>query len=225
MIISEVINHEKLTPGQEQWMLSTQRKELAEFMKKNCSNIIETYNYENRYLYHGMRSTHSHIFMAQTREDRLPRDTPEYVQIKLDKILASQGFTALRSNSIFCTSDFKFVHDYGSPFMIFPINGFTYTWNTTAKDLFQRYELRYDSSLLTTEMNKPDLDPKKFISDFNFKNNEGLLTALRKENEVCIHGSYIGIECESNIIQIMLPILGLNHPNLEDYYGHYERKR
>jgi hypothetical protein len=219
MIISEVINHEKLKVGEQKWMLSTKEKELVQFMKKNCSDIIGTYEWEEQYLYRGMRQGKSNILLAKTREDRNPMDTPPEIQSKLDKVLASQGFIALRSNSIFCSSNFEYIHDYGSPFMIFPVNGFTYTWNSDAKDLYKRYQLRSLHSSMVASLNDPDINPAEFVKDYKFKNNEGLSTALRKGNEVCIHGSYVAIDCEVSILTNILLALGLHLPDWSDYYG------
>lgn len=219
MKINEVIDHTKLKNGQEEWMVSSKITSLINFMKKNCSNIIKIYKDEGYFLYRGIRHQASSILLGRSRDDRKPMDTPPDIQNKLDKVLASQGFTALRGNSIFCSSSFAFVHDYGTPFMIFPVNGFTYTWNTDAQDLYKRWLLRSEYSILANELKVGIDNPEQFIKEFHFINNERLDDALTTGREIYINGSCVAIDCESNSFGIIMAMLDLGCPDWSDYYG------
>lgn len=50
--------------------------------------------------------------------------------------MIDNGFNARRSNSLFCTSDYNQASDYGTPYVVFPVNGFSFTYWDNCKDLF-----------------------------------------------------------------------------------------
>ena len=73
-------------------------------------------------------------FIGNPRIDRWPKDTKQTIQIKVDEMLQKMGFTALRRNSIFATSDMLATISFGKMYAIFPLNGFTYTWSSRRDD-------------------------------------------------------------------------------------------
>jgi hypothetical protein len=85
-------------------------------------------------LYRGISGDKPKSFVSSPREDRKPRDGIPFVQEIVDEWLKNHGFTALRSNSLFVTSDLGESRVYGKPYMIFPVDGFTYTWFRGMKD-------------------------------------------------------------------------------------------
>jgi hypothetical protein len=93
----------------------------------NCTDILDVYKDTNQYLYRGMK-LNPDFFRAMSRADREPRDSGKYMSDMFNKLLAANGMTALRNNSIFATSDMKHSEAFGQPYIIFPINGFDFTY-------------------------------------------------------------------------------------------------
>jgi hypothetical protein len=148
MRLSE-IDPEKITPDSKQLLtpdidpdadLNKQEQEkaeyVAEYIKKHCSDILDLYRSNGSVFYRGTKSPSydSYAFVSQSRQDRRPKDSGRNTTIYFDNVLSSAGFTALRSNSIFVTSKIGLADDYGDVFMVFPFNGFTYTY-TNRKDV------------------------------------------------------------------------------------------
>ncbi len=127
------------------------------------------------------------IIYAESPINRKPKDMDVNLQIAIDNKLKDTGFTALRSNSIFCTGSQQQASVYSyhqNPYIILPINGFTYTW-CRFHDLWSSAPAKYISSSL-------DLPTNEFINEFQFKNTN-LLDAILSLNEIYIHGEYIAI--------------------------------
>jgi hypothetical protein len=45
------------------------------------------------------------------------------------KVVKEAGFTTLRGNSLFCNSSLNKADNWGKPYVIFPLNGFSYTYS------------------------------------------------------------------------------------------------
>ena len=159
MRLSE-IDPEKITPGSKQLLipdidpdadLNKQEQEkaeyIAEYIKKHCSDILDLYRSNGRVFYRGSTSpsSDSYAFVSQSRQDRRPKDSARDTTIYFDNVLSSAGFTALRSNSIFVTSRISFAEKYGDVFMVFPFNGFTYTYTNRIDVVIQSDNLDYYS--------------------------------------------------------------------------------
>lgn len=105
------------------------------FIEDHCSDFLNILKKTNMFLYRGIKDCgNNQIFLGYSRNDRTPRDTDAYIQTLTDTYLKLQGFTALRSNSIFCTADESATDIYGRQYIIFPINGFKYTWSLVHED-------------------------------------------------------------------------------------------
>jgi hypothetical protein len=99
----------------------------------NCSDIIGVYTDAEEFLYRGMKNNPD-FFRAMSRGDRKPKDSSRDVAVMFDKMLAANGMTALRNNSIFAISDRGHTEDFGGAYIIFPIDGFDFTY-TNEKDI------------------------------------------------------------------------------------------
>jgi hypothetical protein len=171
-------------------------QDLIAFMEKHCTKILDIYRKESRYLYHGNHRPTARVIMGRSREDRAPKDTPQFIQDRFDRTLKKAGFTALRANSIFCTSDKRYAASYGQLFVIFPIDGFTYSWSAKAYDFYTAFAM-YEGPDSEFYQDLKTLSPMDFVKKYEYKNNIGLEKALENRHEVCISGSYIAIEDNS----------------------------
>ncbi len=114
-------------------------QDMIEKIPDECSDILELYRSNRRVLFRGSNSRGS-FYYDEPREDRRPSDSTPELQIAFDTYLASKGFTALRSNSAFCTNGYDHAAAYGLVSVVFPRNGFTYTWTNAADSVLTPYK-------------------------------------------------------------------------------------
>jgi hypothetical protein len=180
---------------------------VLEFIENHCSEFCSAVRRSNNFLYRAIpQGKAPQIFIATSPKHRIPQGQGLQHQQIFDKILSSAGFLSLRTNSICTTTDLSFVKDWGTPYFIFPLNGFSFTWSnfirdvggstilsSTLKKLFPKY-------YIFPEANRPDINtgnlPKpsvaKFVKDMQYKNDD-LSQALKSNHEISIHGQYVAI--------------------------------
>lgn len=158
MILSELdLNPNLLKPNDIKDIDSSKEKlsEINEWIKENCSEFLEIVNPSHRYLYRGfkdIRDNHKSIFMGYPRKDRKsieshsPNDVTARAVKYADYCMQVTGFTALRSNSIFCNSSIDEAAGWGKLYIIFPINGFTFGYSkkftrTTARNYLEPHSI------------------------------------------------------------------------------------
>lgn len=100
----------------------------------NCSQIIDIYKQSESALYRGAKNKTADIYRGVSWQERKPVDSDRYLSTLFDQMLAANGMTALRSNSIFATSSYSHAKGFGSVYILFPVNGFEYTY-TNRRDI------------------------------------------------------------------------------------------
>ncbi len=177
MKINEVI----LTPSENK-KLNIKFEHVINVIKTQCSEFLPIYK-KCGPLYRGISTKIPEIFMAATPINRKPTDTHQSDQDKFDNLLYKSGFTALRRNSIFCSGDEYFARAYGNVYLIFPLNGFSFTWSLYIQDFFNNPNILLDVSILNS---------KELVKKYDFKHTE-LDNAIQSHNEILIHGQYLAI--------------------------------
>lgn len=175
----------------------------------SASDAIASMKAAGRFLYRGIRRyglDEFPIFTATTQPNREPQGQRTDQQKALDKVLADYGFTSLRHNSICCTSSHTQTARFGRAFIIFPHNGFSFTWSNildigsnrdTSKQLTRslkniiagnswnenlpRIVTKYDSSL------------DGFMNYFSFRKDD-FVTALTSQCEITVTGTYTVVD-------------------------------
>lgn len=108
---------------------------LAQIQEK-CSDILAVLkNHPNTFLLRGM-SNKEPVFQGVPRPDRKSLSTPQFISDMVDDWFNQYGFVANRSNSLFVTSNWSMAEMYGQVYMIFPVNGFDYTWFERSSDFW-----------------------------------------------------------------------------------------
>lgn len=103
-------------------------------IQTDCAQYLKQVKKAKRWLYRG--STGPAAFVAKSWEKREPKDSNKEAQILFDQMLATLGFVALRSNSIFTTSDFWHTKEFGDrTYVIFPVDGSSHYTYTNQADL------------------------------------------------------------------------------------------
>jgi hypothetical protein len=108
---------------------------VCKFIEENCSTFLKYSKENKKFLYRGSKDDYKTYSLNRSRNNRKPIDSSLKAQRECDKSLLSQGFKALRGNSIFCSSDYNHASNYGNVRVIFPVNGFNFSWSKKHKDL------------------------------------------------------------------------------------------
>jgi hypothetical protein len=97
-------------------------------LKRECSDYLAACSQAQKWLYRGIKNEHRPAFLAKTRENRPPMDSNPLLMKCFDQALKTLGFSARRENSIFAISDRDKSLDFGDVYVIFPRNGFDFTY-------------------------------------------------------------------------------------------------
>lgn len=171
----------------------------------NCSEILKIYRETNKILWRGISLKNmlfDPFFISNSPENRPPLNTGRLTDTAINRKLFAADFEARRDNSIFCYSNPKQVTKYGKPYMIFPFDGFNFTyskyydlttdlvpigWNDhELEDDFDDDEDEYCTELID------NTDVNAFITDHGFKN-DNINTALLSNVEIYVQGKYVAI--------------------------------
>ena len=108
---------------------------LFEKINQDCRQFIQAAQTANNWLYRGQSYKDPDAFVGKSWNSRRVKDSMPTAQKVFDTILAKQGFTALRSNSIFTSPGLAHAAGYGKPYMIFPIDNQSSFMYTSYHDL------------------------------------------------------------------------------------------
>lgn len=144
----------------------------AEFIKfwnktlaPNCSEILQVYKTSKLVLFRGTYRDDSAAFVGRSLENREPVDSSRVAQQLYDTALKELGITALRSNSIFTSANYDQATSYGSPYVIFPINGFAFSYTKIRDLVLDSPDSVIDPAVISTIgkiILKNKLDPSDF---------------------------------------------------------------
>lgn len=115
---------------------------LFKALSKHCKEIIKVYKELNkntfttqRFIYRGTRSSEDALY-GKPFEARKPKDSNTELHDMVNATLKHNGFEANRENAMFVTGDRSQASGYGySLYVMFPVDGFKFTWSQTVKDL------------------------------------------------------------------------------------------
>jgi hypothetical protein len=145
-----------------------------------CSDILSVLKQNpGKFLYRGVKNKQP-VFHAVPRIDRIEASIPKFITEMVNDWLEQYGFKAHIANSLYVTS-FDYQADlYGPLYIIFPENGFDFTWFERSADLW--------GELLTipeiNQLLKHAKSKKQYDININDMNELGLSSDdLRKEVE------------------------------------------
>jgi hypothetical protein len=175
-----------------------------EIVKNKCSQSLSAMAKAKKFMFRGIPMKGNDatpiMFHGRSRENRMPMSTNENISAILDDGLKASGFKAIRSNSIFCTSNESFASYYGSLYYIFPVDGFAFTWNKNYQDFYVDYMYgAFVKSKLSPEEKQEALMKFKiqaqypeFAASYGFTN-KNLVKALETNHEIMVSGEYIAL--------------------------------
>lgn len=111
---------------------------LLKTVEKECSDVLAAFRSSKTVLYRGVKSgkTNPPAYVGRSRSNRQTLNSTSQAQQVYDVALQKMGITALRSNSIFTTTDLAQASGYGNAlYVIIPKNGFQFSWTTEDPDV------------------------------------------------------------------------------------------
>lgn len=117
--------------------LPTQQEyeEMAAKIKRRCSHILSVYQKTSRIFYRGFSKKMPMFFSGKPHKNRKTLSSRPELQTVFDLALDQLGARAKRSNSIFVTSNWPDAEGYGDIYIIFPVDGFDFTYSETEADV------------------------------------------------------------------------------------------
>lgn len=168
----------------------------------NCTDILDVYLSTGKIFYRGMMNMTRLIYRGSSRTDRRPRDSNQILSELFELSLKKLGMTALRSNSTFVVGNMESSEAFGQPYVIFPINGFAYTWTTQiditlAEWIFLKNWANKDVTDLIDKLwvEKYHHAKNDWVFDL-IPNNESLQTAMSKINKLLTESGHNKISPE-----------------------------
>jgi len=105
------------------------KEKVWQLLKTECSEILEILKSQQcLVLFRGVRDTPSAVFQGNGRKNRRPKDSTHSVSQVFNYCLQHLGFPARRDNSTFVTTNSRLAEEFGNVYMIFPKNGFKFTY-------------------------------------------------------------------------------------------------
>jgi hypothetical protein len=155
--------------------------EILKTIEQECSTILGLNKKTQKFLLSGMTDRGA-AFSGVTKTNRKPKDSDPELTAKFDDYLRELNFKALRSNSIFVSTDLDQADMYGDIYLIFPKNNqFHYTY-TKQKDIVLDKDREQSLSSMS-----------EFIANYSPMAQQ-LDLAMHKGVEILISGSYIALK-------------------------------
>lgn len=114
---------------------------LFKALAKHCKEIIKVYKELNRnnfdrqkFLFRGIKSSDDAVY-GKPFDARKPKDSNRDLHDLVNGTINNLGFEANRENAMFVSGDRGQASNYGSLYIMFPMDGFKFTWSKTVKDL------------------------------------------------------------------------------------------
>lgn len=137
---------------------------IAAIIKTQCSEFVEAYRKTDQVLYRGLSTSHrGGVFKGRPPQDRAPKDSSKLASEMFDLVCQKLGIKALRSNSIFTSSDYTMAQTFkgtgtqGTIYVIIPVNGADYSWSKFHKDL-----VITESSLMMAKTSDVHYTPQEY---------------------------------------------------------------
>lgn len=180
-------------------------KALSEEIHINCSGFLQEIFSTIFLPWRGSRDSLG-AFLGVSRDNRQPKDSLRELQLVFDQALAQLGFTAVRGNSVFVTSDYDLASSYGTPYVIIPWDTCDFTWS-------QSKEYQYRDLILESRSDIP-----------GFSISQVAKNAIRAEIKKIKSGALSSISPEQKIVMIET-LNGILRDDISDYQWELRRSQ
>lgn len=114
--------------------------DIFETLKRDCSHILSLMDTTKSGLFRGTTKKPD-FYKMSPRHNREPQTSSLLGQQLYDEYLAKLGIVARRSNSFFTTRSRKHASMYGKTYVVFPLDGFKFSWSRYEDDIILRNNL------------------------------------------------------------------------------------
>lgn len=173
---------------------------IVSMIQTKCSDALVGMSEAQDFLYRGTKGGTSEEFVGRSRNDRRAKSSSYEMQVNIDKAFTMAGFQALRSNSIYATSNMMDASMYGSAtnlFLIFPVNGFKFTWSPIIDDLYVDIDRAYRDIPIATKMDfcyrEADKEGLELFLKLTDYRSDDFGAAVASKHEIMISGEYIAL--------------------------------
>jgi hypothetical protein len=104
-------------------------------IEKKCKEYLNMLKIDGKILWRGMYIDKD-IDIIIPRKDRKPKDSPEIIQNILDDLFEEKFGIRPRSQGTFAYQTQSKYNQYGTEYMIFPVDGFKYVWSYDVVDFY-----------------------------------------------------------------------------------------
>ena len=184
-------------------------EDLASILKAQCSDILAAYKESGNVIYRGIKGANDQVVITAIRNDRKPVEMAGVWHNELHTAFIEYGLKATRKNAIFCTTKNSIADAWGTPYIIFPKDGWSVTvFNEYKKDYtFYTFERMRGHNKLTKIK-----DPKERLAYIGSKLEEmgpmHITTSSQlakvisdKYEDILLAGSsYIAVKATSSLI-------------------------
>jgi hypothetical protein len=132
---------------------------LVQTIQKECSQALKAFKSTSKILFRGLKKskTNTPAYVGRSWNERKTMNSEPEGQKIFDYALQKMGISALRSNSIFTTSDSNQAGGYGNLYIIIPKNGFQFSWSVGDPDMvIDDTRVLYKSEVLDKIMDNID---------------------------------------------------------------------
>lgn len=164
---------------------SPQAESWLDKIEQECGQFLKICQHLQVFLMSGMAHYEVSALVGTRIMNKPPKDSDPTLSRQFNEYLTQMGITALRSNSLYTTTDFDQADTYGAVFLIFPKdNKYTFSY-TVEKDIVLDSSNAY--KLESLETFKAYFAPKQSYID----------EAMEDGVEILINGEYIAIKARA----------------------------
>jgi hypothetical protein len=164
---------------------SPQAESWLDKIEQECGEFVKICQKVQVFLMSGMKDYSVSALEGRSRMYRRPTDSEPDLSNQFDEYLTQMGITALRSNSLFTTTDFDQADTYGAVFLIFP-KDHKYTFSYTAEK---------DITLDSQDAHK--LESLETFKKYFAPTQNNIADAMTDGVEILINGEYIAIKARA----------------------------
>ena len=180
------------------------QENIIELIKQDCSQFLK--ESKQYYLYRGIPNQTDEFIKLVPRIDRKPKNSRPEMQEDFNAAFEKlYGESNIRAKAVFSTGsemDTQFYAKGKEPYIIFPVDGYTYWWSPHISDIFVEfkdflYANDYAKDILKDEY--PDGSMEEFVESGEYTN-KNLVDGFRSRSEIMlICTEYYGIRVNTKI--------------------------
>lgn len=163
---------------------SASQYNLTETVNKYCQIALSSYNVTKKELYCKFEKRHTDMFIGLEPKIKTIKGVEQKLFNAVNKNFRIRGLQTDLSNSILTYTDVNLIPNFGDTYVIFPFDGFDFTWSPMVSDI-RSINLDFD-------------DPNSFnLKQLAGYTNRNFSMAMRNGYEILIRGKYLAVALDN----------------------------